>query len=674
MAQEGKARNETTPEEDPEDELEEASGEEKEPERTPEGEPEDPSVDTPKARLGNEPKETSAPGDPTVRAIHERARDRFAAEASVLARRANGWSLGRLLSFLAAVIFGIAAAVQSSYAMGLVGATAAAAFVILIFVHARTLGEKELLEIREQIHRRHLDRLGTGWLSFQRNGAERLDKSHSYAFDIDLLGPGSLFHRFDVTQTVDGEATLARWLSGPADEATIAARQAAVLELVDKPEFRQELEAAAAVARGKDKLDPKPFLAFTQHESYLKKHPYLRILMYLLPATTLGLYVVGELGMVWPFAWLGALVVQVLVSLATARPAHEAFDLIAARRGYAEAFYRMLLVVEEESFESDELTRIQKALHTGGDPPSVLMKRLDRWAGLADFRTQVIVYIFVNWLVLWDLHVLAGLERWNDKIGGSLGHLFTALGEIEALSSLAGIKALDPSATMPTIGRAPEGFRGEAINHPLLPADARVENDVVLSGPRSALIITGSNMAGKSTLLRAVGLNIALALAGGPVMARALRTPVVRLRASMRANDDLQRGASYFHAELQKLRGVVVDADDSPPIFFLLDELLRGTNAHARHIGARSVLTHLLDRGALGLVATHDIALSALEQERTDEVQNAHFTDVVIDGEMTFDYRLQPGVVRTSNALRLLKMAGIDVPDDDSTGYREASA
>jgi DNA mismatch repair ATPase MutS len=179
------------------------------------------------------------------------------------------------------------------------------------------------------------------------------------------------------------------------------------------------------------------------------------------------------------------------------------------------------------------------------------------------------------------------------------------------------------------------------------------------------LIVTGSNMAGKSTLLRALGINSALALAGGPVCAVSLSLPIVRLRASMRTQDSLQQGASYFHAELHKLRAVVDDAAEQPPILFLLDELLRGTNARARHLGARAVLLHLLDRGALGVVATHDVALSALEREQPARVRNLHFTDVVVDGEMRFDYRLREGVVKTSNALRLLAMAGIDVPDDD---------
>jgi DNA mismatch repair ATPase MutS len=208
----------------------------------------------------------------------------------------------------------------------------------------------------------------------------------------------------------------------------------------------------------------------------------------------------------------------------------------------------------------------------------------------------------------------------------------------------------------------------------LVSAEKRVANSLELPGPGSALVVTGSNMAGKSTLLRAVGLNIALALAGGPVIARRLVLPELRLRASMRVDDDLQRGASYFHAELEKLRSVVAEADATPPIFFLLDELLRGTNAQARHLGARAVLTHLLDHGAMGLAATHDAALGALEDERPGAVRNVHFTDVMDGGEMIFDYRLREGVVRTSNALRLLAMAGIHVPDEESSPAQGAGA
>jgi DNA mismatch repair ATPase MutS len=181
-------------------------------------------------------------------------------------------------------------------------------------------------------------------------------------------------------------------------------------------------------------------------------------------------------------------------------------------------------------------------------------------------------------------------------------------------------------------------------------------------------------MAGKSTLLRAVGQNIALALAGGPVTAEHMCVPRVRLRASMRANDSLEAGSSYFHAELQKLKTVIEHAEASPPVFFLLDELLRGTNARARHIGAKSVLLHLLQRSATGLCATHDVELAALAYDRPKQIENIHFTDVMIDGQMVFDYRVRPGIVRTSNALRLLALAGVDVPLADREGLEGAAA
>jgi DNA mismatch repair ATPase MutS len=253
-------------------------------------------------------------------------------------------------------------------------------------------------------------------------------------------------------------------------------------------------------------------------------------------------------------------------------------------------------------------------------------------------------------------------------VGPECERWFAAVGKLELLASLATLRHVDPLTCYPTL-RAPGGaIQVRALAHPLLPTTARVANDVEVGGPGHVLIVTGSNMAGKSTLLRALGLNVALALAGGPVCAAEMTLPLVRLRASMRIDDSLQRGASYFHAELSRLRMVVAELDHGAPVLFLLDELLRGTNAKARHQGARAVILHLLGRGALGVVATHDIALSALAEELPNRAHNVHFTDVFEQGEMRFDYKLREGVVKTSNALRLLRLAGIDVEVDDALG------
>ena len=612
---------------------------------------------------------------PDPRAEHQRRFESFHAEVTALESRANRVSLARLALFLAAVVLGVAGLTQGDVPLLASGLALLLVFGGAIAVHARLIAKKDLAEIRRDVHARHVARIDGKWLDTKPDGSGLLPHDHPYAWDIDLIGPGSVFQRIDVTHTVGGERALVSWLGAPASGLEIAERQVAVEELAADVELRQELEASALVAAGDGKLDAAPFMEFTRLPSFFEGKPWLPIVIHVLPVVLLATYVLGELAWIPGWSWLVVLVVQVLVAYGLAGPAHRTFELVAARRGFVEAFYRLLVVVERAKLEAPLLVGIQKRLQMDQVPPSSHMRRLDRWAGLADLRTQFPLHLIANVLLLWDLHVLMRLEAWNREVGRRVEGVFDALGDMEALASLATLRYGDPSTSFPEVAKSGEAFEAEAIAHPLLQPDVRVANDVALRGPGTALVVTGSNMAGKSTLLRAVGTNVALALAGGPVCARSLRVPMCRLRASMRADDSLQRGASYFHAELTKLRRVVDEADEEPPVFFLLDELLRGTNARARHLGARAVLMHLLDRHATGIVATHDIALSELEHEHPGRVSNAHFTDVVIDGEMTFDYRLRPGVVKTSNALRLLRMAGVDVPPDPEVeGGEEVAA
>ena len=581
-------------------------------------------------------------------------------------RRSNRLSTLRLLTFLAAIALvaaGIGAKDPLQWGGGLI---VLVGFVAAVIAHARVIGAREGARRRRDIHERHLARLSGKWLDFDSRGDTLLPSSHPYAWDVDLIGRGSLFQRIDVTHTLHGEHTLAGWLGGASEPEAIRARQRAVAELADMVELRQELEAAALAAAEDHKLDGRTFKEFASLPSFFEQRGWLTPAIFALPPLTALAYLLGQLGAVPAASWALPLAVQLWLVMTSGRPTRRAFDLAAARQGVVEAFERMLIVVEQASFESEPLKNIQARLVVGGTAPSAHMARLKAWASAAELRQQFLFYIFVNPLVLWDLHVLRGLEGWNREVGKHTADWFAALGELEALCSLATLAHGDRDAHMPEIVASDRPLEAEGLAHPLLPADGRVANDLSLGGPGSAVIITGSNMAGKSTMLRAVGLNAALALAGGPVCARRMAVPHVRLRASMRVQDSLQEGASYFHAELTKLRSVVDGAEDAPPVLFLLDELLRGTNARARHLGARAVLTHMLERGACGVVATHDVALSELEQERPRQVRNLHFTDVVEEGEMRFDYRLREGVVRTSNALRLLAMAGIDVPADDA--------
>jgi hypothetical protein len=571
----------------------------------------------------------------------------------------------RLLGFLGAAALIVTGVMEGATVALLLGAACAIAFVAAVVLHQRVHVAIAGACIRRDLHERHLARASGRWVELPVEES-RLPRAHAYAWDVDVVGPGSLLQRIDVTHTVHGGATLQSWLGAPATREAIAERQVAVRELVDAVELRQELEAAALGAEGGARLDGTPFEDFARSPSLFAARAWLTPLIMVLPPVTVGLLVAGQLEALPSPLWLLPLAVHLYLIGTTGRAAREAFDLVAARQGAVEAFERMLLVIERAQLHSPLLRAIQARLAVDGVPPSQHMRALRTWSSWAELRKQFLFHVAVNPLVLWDLHVLRGLERWNARVGTRTADWFAAIGELEALCSLATLSFCDADATMPEIGPDGSALEAEGLQHPLLPPEVRVENDLSLMGPGSALIVTGSNMAGKSTLLRAVGLSVALALAGGPVCARALRLAPVRLRASMRAEDSLQRGASYFHAELQKLKTVVEDAEHAPPILFLLDELLRGTNARARHVGARAVLVHLLERNATGLVATHDVALAALEQERPGRVGNVHFTDVAVEGEMRFDYRLRQGVVRTSNALRLLAMAGIAVPADDA--------
>ncbi len=592
---------------------------------------------------------------------HGREIERFQKAADEDAKKAHVISIARLASFLGAVILiGAGFSQGSELLLGAGGATSLV-FFFLVAMHATVIDRERAKLARRDVHDRHKRRLTDAWQDLPTSVVA--PEQHPYAGDIDLFGPGSLMQRVDTTHTLRGETLLAAWLCAPAPRDVVKARQAAVRELSEDEELCRELEVAGRV-QGKGKLDAAPFLQFIRRERTFRR-PWLMPLIHLFPLTVLGLFVASHYGLVASrYAWI-ALLVQTTFALAMSKETLPAFELIAARRGYVEAFARLLKVAYAADLKSPLLLDLKRRVAIDGRTPSAYMGRLDRWAGFAEFYTQFPVHFFVNIATLWDLHVLYRLERWTEEIGGGLEDALDALAELEALASFASLLRDDDDATLPSIEDPGHALSAEGLAHPLLPSDRRVANDFVMPNACSLVIVTGSNMAGKSTLLRSVGLSIALTFAGGPVLARELSLAPMRLRASMRVDDDLQRGASYFHAELQKLRTVVAEAEAAPPLFFLLDELLRGTNARARHIGARAVIEHLLDRGGAGITATHDIALSKLEDER-EHIRNVHFTDVMRDGEMLFDYTLRDGVVKTSNALRLLGMAGIAVPDDDS--------
>jgi hypothetical protein len=599
----------------------------------------------------------------SARTEHARRRDAFAEEAAKHESVAVRLSVLHLVLFATGVVLTGIGLSRGSYPYLAGGGAAFAVFAIAQVVHTLVGRKRDRAITRRDIHARNLARIEGKTAGFP-NGAELLPGDHAYASDLDVVGAGSIYERIAVAHTRRGSETLARWLGAPASPEAVKARQEAVRELASDVELRQELEAAV-LDTGDAALDARPFLELAQREPYVLARPALRIASIALPALSIVLALLSG-GALPGGSWIPVIAVQGLVAWRTGSAVAERYALLSSRRRLVESFAALLRVIERAKWKAPALVALQERLRIDGKTPSEQLARLETWAGLFDLRTQGIAHVFVDLFLLWDLHCLAGVERWMKSTGSRCAEWFDVVGEVEALASLATLLHQDPGVVMPEIADLGAPLHLDGIAHPLIRPEARVRNDVEIPGPGQALVVTGSNMAGKSTLLRAIGASVALGLAGGPVCATRASIPPLRLRASMRIADSVQSGASYFQAELQRLRSVIAAADEPPPILFLLDELLRGTNARARHKGARAVVRHLLAKRAMGLVATHDVALSAMEEELPGKVGNVHFTDVLADGEMTFDYLLRPGVVRTSNALRLLKQAGIEVDADDA--------
>ena len=322
----------------------------------------------------------------------------------------------------------------------------------------------------------------------------------------------------------------------------------------------------------------------------------------------------------------------------------------------------LLSRLEREPMEAPRLAELRARLDTHGHPPSRRIAQLQRQVDLLEGRANQLFAPFAA-LLLWATHCGLAIDAWRTECGRHLRDWIETAGELEALAAISGYAYEHPLDVFPEIDEAGPVFDGRGLGHPLLPDAACVRNDLRLDADEQAFIVSGSNMSGKSTLLRTVGVNTVLALAGSPVRAASLRVSPLAVGASIRVNDSLQEGTSRFYAEIKRLHRVVELCDGELPVLFLLDEILHGTNSHDRRIGAEALVRGLLARGAVGLVTTHDLALARIADELAPRIRNVHFEDHLEDGRMVFDYALQTGVVTKSNALALMRAVGLELPE-----------
>jgi hypothetical protein len=361
-----------------------------------------------------------------------------------------------------------------------------------------------------------------------------------------------------------------------------------------------------------------------------------------------------------PAPLMGALLLQSILAVALRS---RVGPILAAAETPVQSLARsasLLSCIESERFEAPRLAELGAELETTGRPPSAELEALHRLVDRRDVRANQF-FAPIAALLMWGTHVALALEAWRARCGPRLSVWIEAAGEIEALCALSSFAYENPDDPFPDLIQGDPIFDGEALGHPLLPTDRCVRNDLRLGRQPQALIMSGSNMSGKSTMLRTVGCNTILALAGAPVRAKRLRLSPLRIAASIRIVDSLQEGQSHFMAEITRLRQVVEISHGSPPALFLLDEILHGTNSHDRRIGAQAVIEGLVEHGALGIVTTHDLALTQIVPQSAGRLSNVHFEDHLEAGAMLFDYALREGIVEKSNALELMRSVGLDV-------------
>jgi hypothetical protein len=597
----------------------------------------------------------------------------FEGRAERLAARSRRLSHGRTAAFIGLVAAGLWLERGGGSPAVLAAAFFAAAFLALITAHRRVRAREQWFREVAALNAEGVHRLDRRWDLLPVGMTTARSAGHAFGADLDLFGRASLVQILGPAGSALGAATLEGWLLLPAPPDVVRERQEAVRELAAIHDLRESLAIRGRRTREVRSSDVERFLHWAERPGSDAPSAALRVLSYLLPATTWTLLVLHATGVITTALWLVPMVITFAIYLLGSAGSRRVFDEAFGREGMFSAYPELLGTAAAARFDAPLLRRLSARLETVGVPADRQLASLRKLMHLADVRLSLI-HVPVFLLSMWDVHILAALQRWRAHAGADVRSWLHATGELEALCALATLAHDQPDWCFAELDAAgPAVLEAAALGHPLLADHARVCNDVELGPPGTFLLITGSNMSGKSTLLRATGLNVVLAQAGGPSCARSLRMPPLRVQTSIRVQDSLARGVSYFMAELERLKQVVdaaheAAAEPGVTLLFLLDEILHGTNTAERRIAARRVIRHLVDSGAIGAVTTHDLEL-AEEPVLAPSARLVHFQERVTDDDarstLDFDYRLREGLATSTNALKLMRLVGL--PDNDNS-------
>ncbi|HTV56344.1 MAG TPA: mismatch repair protein [Terriglobia bacterium] len=537
-----------------------------------------------------------------------------------------------------------------------------AIYIALAIFHERVNRLRSRAERSAVYYQRGLARIENRWAGGGETGERFRTTKSIYAEDLDLFGRGSLFELLSTARTPMGESWLARWLLKPSSVPEILERQEMVAELRDKLELREALAVIGGELRAD--FDPEGLTQWAGGKAEGCVPGLRRVFAALANGVIFFAVLFGITNIILPL--LVALSADLALTLWFWKTAKLALSGLVANDESLVLLARILNRLENEPFVSPRLRKMIAELKTGVTPASTSVEKLARLVSWANARDSLTVRIF-DIPLMYTMQLGFAAEAWRRRYGRRLRSWLDAIGEMEAVLSLATYFYEHPEDPFPTLvgPTGPEPlFAGEELGHPLISSAACIRNSVRLT-PKATqvLMVSGSNMSGKSTLLRAVGINAVLAMAGAPVRAKSLTLTPLALGTSIRTTDSLQEGRSGFYTEILRLREVFELTEGGTPVLFLFDELFGGTNSTDRMAGAEGLLRELMLRGAIGIVTTHDLALTAISPPPSHAVSisNAHFQEWINDGRMTFDFKLRPGPVEKGNALQLMRMIGLEV-------------
>lgn len=535
-------------------------------------------------------------------------------------------------------------------------------FILVMRWHGRLEYQRKQYSLLHELNQEELGRL-KGNLNKLESGQQFTNDHHPYSSDLDIFGPNSLFQLLNRSVTGIGQRKLAGWLQHRALPHEVLQRQQAVAEL-SQPQQLDWLQNLIAISRHyKHEQDQKQdFFSWLQENHFFSRHPYLKILVFVLPVLT----VIAILAWMYGYSGypaVGLLVVQSLLGYKHRVARDEFYENSIAMYEVMRSYCRQIRHIEEHSFKSELLQELHQKLHAGNVKASVALSKLSTIIDFFSYRLSTLMAFFLNTILMWDFIWIYRLENWRERYLKQVEGSLDVLAAFESVASIAAHQYSNPDHAVPELSEVPFEVTAEALAHPLIFSSERIANDFAMQGIGHTIIVTGSNMSGKTTFLRTVGINMVLAFTGAPVCARRMRVAPVQVYTAMRTVDNLAESTSSFYAELKRLRILLNMTEQGEPVFYLLDEILKGTNSRDRHLGAMALIRQLHQRYSSGMISTHDLELGAMEEELKGSVENYSFNSTIEGDKILFDYKLHRGICRSFNASKLMQLMGIAIEE-----------